>query len=74
MNLADYYLFERLAEGKGGRTALRFGDLSWSYSEVADRSRKMVALLQERGLQHGDRVYLILPDVPPFAWAFCGAL
>lgn len=73
-NLADYYLFDRLAEGRGWRTAIRFGDRSWTYDEVADRTLRMVAVLQDLGLRPGDRVYLVLPDLPPFAWAFFGTL
>ncbi len=73
-NLADYFLFDRLAEGSGGRTAIRFGDRAWTYAEVADRARRLAATLLRAGLAPGDRVYIVLPDVPPFAWAFFGAL
>ncbi len=73
-NLADYYLFDRLDEGAAHRTAVRFGDRAWTYAQVADRTMRMVHALQQRGLRHGDRVYIVLPDVPPFAWAFFGAL
>ncbi len=73
-NLADYFLFDRVADGAGARTAIRFGDRAWSYAEVADLSRRMASVLLSAGLRHGDRVYLVLPDVPPFAWAYFGAL
>ena len=73
-NLADYYLFDRLTEGRGGRTALRFGDRAWTYAEVADRTRRVAALLQADGVRPGDRVYLVLHDTPTFAWCFFGAL
>ena len=73
-NLADYYLFDRLDEGAGGRTALRFGERAWTYDEVADHTRRTTSVLLDAGVRHGDRVYIVLPDVPPFAWAFFGAL
>ncbi|MEE2756611.1 MAG: benzoate-CoA ligase family protein [Myxococcota bacterium] len=73
-NLADYYLFDRIAEGMGDRTAIRFGDRSYSYKTIADRALKTATLMTQSGLNSGDRVYLILPDMPPFAWAFFGAL
>lgn len=73
-NLANYYLFDRLAEGHGGRTALRFGARSWTYAEVADRTRRVAAALRQDGLHAGDRVYLVLNDTPAFAWCFFGAL
>lgn len=73
-NLADYFLFDRLAEGAGARSALRFGDRSWTYDQVADRTLRFVTLLRRAGVQAEQRVYIVLPDVPPFAWAFFGAL
>lgn len=74
LNLADYFLFERIAEGRGARTAIRFGDRRWTYAEVADRSRRAISVLCDRGLRPEERVYIVLPDTPPFAWAFFGTL
>ena len=39
-NLADYFLFDRLNEGMGDDVALRFGDRTWTYEDVAGRDRK----------------------------------
>mgnify|MGYP002629457891 CR=1 FL=1 len=74
LNLADYCLFDRLAEGMGQRTAIRFGDRLWTYAQVADNALRVVHLLQNAGVRPEERVYLVLPDMPPFAWAFFGAL
>ncbi|MEZ4389474.1 MAG: benzoate-CoA ligase family protein [Polyangiales bacterium] len=73
-NLADYFLFDRLGEGLGASTAVRFGDRSYSYDLVAARALSFAAVLRDGGLRHEERVLLILPDVPPFAWCFFGAL
>ncbi|MCA9544868.1 MAG: AMP-binding protein, partial [Myxococcales bacterium] len=73
-NLADYFLFDRLAEGHGGRTAVRFGHSLWSYADVAERAWRVAGALQAAGVRPGERVYLVLPDLPAFAWAFFGAL
>jgi benzoate-CoA ligase family protein len=73
-NLADYFLFDRLAEGLGDTVALRFGDRSWSYAEVADRSRALARSLVDGGLAAEQRVYVVLPDVPPFAWSIFAVL
>jgi len=73
-NLADYFLFDRLAEGLGGEVALRFGERSWTYDEVADRSRALARFLVESGLAAEQRVYVVLPDVPPFAWTIFAIL
>ncbi len=74
LNLAEYFLFDRIAEGRGGRVAIRFGDRRWTYAEVADRSRRAMTALRDRGLRPEERVYIVLPDTPPFAWAFFGTL
>lgn len=73
-SLARYYLFDRLDEGLGAKVALRFGDRSWTYEAVAEKARRMAGLLANAGVRRGERVLMILPDVPPFAWAFFGAL
>ncbi len=73
-NLADYYLFDRLREGRGGRVALRFGDHAFTYDEVAARAAAVAGFLRGAGLARGARVLLALRDVPAFAWAFFGVL
>jgi benzoate-CoA ligase family protein len=74
LNLASYYLFERIAEGLGPKVALRYGDRSYTYELVAQRARAFTALLAASGIRRGERVLIVLPDVPPFAWAFFGTL
>ncbi len=73
-NLADYFLFDRLAEGLAAKTAVVYGDRSYSYGLVADRTRRMASLLAKTGVRRGERVLLVLPDTPPFAWVFFGVL
>lgn len=73
-NLARYYLFDREAEGLGAKVAIRFGERSWTYAEVLDKSLRFAALLRQRGVRRGERVLIVLPDVPPFAWVFFGTL
>jgi benzoate-CoA ligase family protein len=73
-NLADYFLFDRVREGKGGNIAIRFGDRTWTYAQVATRSRALARWLVAHGLTPEQRVYVVLPDVPPFAWAIFAAL
>jgi len=73
-NLADYFLFDREREGMGQRTAIRFGDRAWTYRDVADRSRALARFLVAAGVRPEQRVYVVLPDVPPFAWSIFGIL
>jgi len=74
LSLARYFLFDRLAEGMGARVALRFGERSWTYEAVAHKTRKMAALLAAHGVRRGERVLIVLPDSPPFAWTLFGIL
>jgi len=74
LNLPDYFLFDREKEGRGGRIALRFGDRTWTYTQVADRARSLAKFLVAAGLKPEQRVYLVLPDTPAFAWSIFGIL
>jgi benzoate-CoA ligase family protein len=74
LSLARYFLFDRLAEGLGSKVALRYGDRSWTYDAVAEKSRKMAGLLAAHGVRRGERVLIVLPDAPPFVWSFFGTL
>ncbi len=61
-NLADYFLFERLREGLGSKIAVRFGVRTYTYDDVARRSRAFAAALEEAGVRRGERVLIVLPD------------
>ncbi|GAA0467648.1 long-chain-fatty-acid--CoA ligase [Paractinoplanes deccanensis] len=54
-------LDEATAEAPG-RTALVTDDISWTYGELADRTRRTAAWLRERGVGRGDRVLLLAPN------------
>jgi benzoate-CoA ligase family protein len=73
-DLARHWLFDRLDEGLGDAVALLFGDRRYTYAEVADRARALARRLVELGLRPGERVYLVLPDLPPFAWGIFATL
>jgi benzoate-CoA ligase family protein len=73
-NLADYFLFDRLQEGRGGHVAVRFGDRAWTYDEIADRTKRLAGALQTIGVRPEERVLIILPDTPPFVWSIFATL
>jgi benzoate-CoA ligase family protein len=73
-NLADYFLFARIEEGLGDLVALRFGKHAYRYAEVARRTRRLAALLKEHAHRQEERVLIVLPDLPAFAWSFFGVL
>jgi long-chain acyl-CoA synthetase len=62
------------AERHPKRTALRLGDAAISYAEFDDASARVAGLLAARGIVPGDRVGIMLPNVPEFAFAYYGVL
>lgn len=73
-NLSDYFLFDRLREGRGAHPAVRFGERVYTYDGVAARTRALGSAFAAMGVAPGARVYIVLPDAPPFAWAFFATL
>jgi long-chain acyl-CoA synthetase len=54
--------------------AIRFGEVELSYAELDDRSARLATLLCEKGLEPGDRVGVMLPNVPEFPVSYYGVL
>ena len=54
--------------------AVRLGGQALSYGELDDGSARVATLLREHGLQRGDRVGVMLPNVPEFPLAYYGVL
>jgi long-chain acyl-CoA synthetase len=71
-NLAS--LLSTTAEASGERTAVKLGSTVLTYAELDDRSARLAALLADRGLGRGDRVGVMLPNVPEFAVCYFGVL
>jgi long-chain acyl-CoA synthetase len=67
-------ILDRAAAGQPDRTAIRLDDLSVSYRQLSDAARRVAALLTSAGLVSGDRVGLMMPNIPAFPVAFYGAL
>jgi len=66
-----------LAEAKEmypDRAAVRLDDLVLTYDELDERSARVAGLLAARGVAPGDRVGLMLPNVPQFPVLYYGVL
>jgi long-chain acyl-CoA synthetase len=72
MNLADN-LTDSLARDPD-RTALRLDEAELSYAQLDDASARVAGLLREKGLEPGDRVGIMLPNVPYFPIVYYGVL
>src|SRR4051794_27969774 len=71
-NLAT--LLTDTAKDHGDQVAIRLDDLEIPYSVLDDLTARAAALLRSKGLQPGDRVGVMLPNVPYFAIAYYGVL
>ncbi|HXO24470.1 MAG TPA: long-chain fatty acid--CoA ligase [Streptosporangiaceae bacterium] len=67
-------LLDRAAAEHPDRAALRMDDLVLSYAQLREAAGRMSTLLAGLGVEPGDRVGLMLPNVPAFPVAFYGAL
>jgi fatty-acyl-CoA synthase len=62
--LTPLRFLERSAEVWADRPAVVSGDASWTYAEHLDRVRRVAGALLELGVEPGDRVATLLPNVP----------
>ena len=67
-------VFEQAAASHAERAAVRMDDLVLSYSELRDAAGRVTSLLSSFGIEPGDRVAVMLPNVPAFPIVFYGAL
>jgi len=72
MNLADN--LTNSAREHGDRVALKLDDAELTYAQLDDASARVAGLLMEKGVEAGDRVGIMLPNVPYFAVCYYGAL
>jgi len=73
--MADLFsLLEQAAADHPDHDAVRMDDLVLTYAELRDAARRMSTLLAARGVEPGDRVGIMLPNVTAFPIAFYGAL
>ncbi|MBL1098478.1 long-chain-fatty-acid--CoA ligase [Streptomyces coffeae] len=67
-------LLAESARTDGGRVAIRQDDIVLTYAQLNDASARLTTLLQTKGVRAGDRVALVMPNVPHFPVAYYGIL
>src|SRR4051794_8208049 len=71
-NLASF--LTDTASRAGDSTALKLDDATVTYEQLDEASARAAALLASKGFQAGDRVGIMLPNVPYFAVVYYGVL
>ncbi|HYY56597.1 MAG TPA: benzoate-CoA ligase family protein, partial [Pyrinomonadaceae bacterium] len=72
-NMAHYFLYHNVEEGRVDKTCLYFKDETYTYGEAVRMSNRAGNALREMGLGVEDRVLIVLPDCPEFVWTWFGA-
>ena len=67
-------ILERAVTSQPDRPAVRMDDLVLTYRQLHDAAARVTSLLSAAGIERGDRVGVMLPNVPAFPIAFYGAL
>ena len=62
------------AERQSDRIAIKLDDFEISFEQLNEASARVAALLKDKGLEPGDRVGIMLPNVPQFPAAYYGVL
>jgi long-chain acyl-CoA synthetase len=72
MNLAS--IVTEAAEKDGDHVAVKLDDAEFTYAELDEASARVAGLLRARGIEAGDRVGIMLPNVPYFLACYYGVL
>ena len=67
-------VLDRAAAERPDHPAVRMDDLVFSYSELRESAGRVTSLLSSLGVAPGDRVGIMLPNIPAFPMAFFGTL
>ena len=72
LNLAQYLDFS--ASAHPDHVAVRLDDQAWTYTELAERARRVANVLRAQGVKRGDKVAMLIPNTPEFAAPHAGIL
>jgi benzoate-CoA ligase family protein len=74
-NAAEYFVDRHLREGRGGRIAIECEGQRVTYSQLSDRVNRLGNALRDTlEARMEERVLVLLPDVPEFAYCFFAAI
>jgi benzoate-CoA ligase len=73
-NAATTFVDENISQGRGGKVAIYYQDEKITYQEVFENVNRSGNALRNLGIEIENRVLVILPDSPEFAYCFFGAI
>ncbi len=74
LNAAAVFVDSHIAEGRGAETAILCGDDVVTYNDLHEGTNRLGGALRELGVRMEERVAILLPDSPEWAFAFFGAM
>jgi benzoate-CoA ligase family protein len=74
LNIADYFLGDRLADGHGAAVAVRTDAATFTYADVDRLASRYGTALRALGVRREERVFVALPDGVDFPGALFGIL
>ena len=74
LNAAAGLVDAHLAQGRGQKTAILCGDRSVTYQELHEGVNRLGNALLSLGVRMEERVAILLPDMPEWAFAFFGSM
>jgi hypothetical protein len=72
-NAATTFVDDNIKEGRGAKVAIYYQDQKITYEEVHAKVNRTGNALKNLGIEIENRVLVILPDSPEFAYTFFGA-
>jgi benzoate-CoA ligase len=74
-NAAEFFVDRHLQEGRGERIAIECEEERVNYAQLSERVNRLgVGLRDTLAVRMEERVLLLLPDIPEFAYCFFGAI
>ncbi len=64
-HLTPLRFLQRSASVFRQKPAIRYGDRTWTYPEMEERVNRLASALIAAGVQRGDRVAYLVPNIPP---------
>jgi 4-hydroxybenzoate-CoA ligase len=73
-NAADYFIDRNIRQGRGNKVAVYTDFRNYTYNDIQKMLNKTANGLRELGIDVGDRVMILMLDVPQFYAMFWGAI